>query len=60
MVYDTHKLGVKLVSININNNIKILLMFLVGFRVQKNVTQSFMFSNVSTQIGVLMSENLFL
>ena len=41
-------------------NIKILFMFLVGFRVQKNVTQSFIFSNVSTQIGVLISENLFL
>ena len=26
----------------------------------KNVTQSFIFSNVSTQIGVLISENLFL
>ena len=42
-------------------NIQILLMFLVGFRGPgKNVIQSFIFSNVSTQIGVLISENLFL
>ena len=41
-----------------DNNIRILLMFLVGFRVQKNVTQGFKFSNVSTQIGVLIRDNL--
>ena len=32
-------------------------MFLVGFRVQQNVTSGYIFSNVSTLIGVLISEN---
>ena len=31
-------------------NFQILLMFLVGFRVQKNVTQSFIFSNTFSSL----------
>ena len=40
-------------------NIQILSMFLVGFRVQKKCNSKFHVLKLSTQIRVLISENLF-